>query len=119
MVPVWGSRRSTQGSPRGAVIEIHLPRLAGAPDAAAALLGDQDVPVELADEGVVAFCREVLYVSASYGDELVRQVLVRRGAAELVLVGAASVVVERIMDAALSRGVAGSVRTSSAVDALR
>ncbi len=97
------------------MVELTIPRLAGTRDAVVDLLREHDVPQDLAGTTVVISGRDVVASSASYVDELVRQVLDVRAAAELVLVSPPDQFRDRVLEAAQRRGVTNRVRVTTAV----
>jgi len=95
---------------------LRLPYLAGTRDLVHELLATQDVPASLAGEVLVALCRDMAAASESFADELVREVVVVRGADGLALVGAPSKFVEHCRTAAIRRRVRRRVQRRRAVE---
>jgi hypothetical protein len=104
---------------RSRVFELRLPRLAGTREAAVDLLDAQDVPHDLRRADVVVFCDDLATGSASFADELVRQVLSQRHGGHLVLVGAPQSFWTRVSEAAGRRGLRDRVVQRSAAEATR
>jgi hypothetical protein len=75
------------------------------------------VPSNLDSDDVVVIGNRVASVSASYADELVKELLQERRARAIVLVGASEHLTERLRNAAARRHVEDRLRASSAVDA--
>jgi hypothetical protein len=104
---------------RSRVFALRLPRLVGTREAAVDLLDAQDVARDLRTADVVVFCDDLATGSASFADELVRQVLVERHGVHLVLVGAPQLFWMRVSESAERRGVADRVTQKSAAEATR
>jgi hypothetical protein len=104
---------------RSRVFELRLPRLVGTREAAVDLLEAQDVPRDLGTADVVVFCDDLATGSASFADELVRQVLTERHGGHLVFVGAPQLFWMRVSEAAERRGVLDRVVQKSAAEAAR
>jgi dihydroxyacetone kinase DhaKLM complex PTS-EIIA-like component DhaM len=98
------------------MVRLRLPRLVGRREAVADLLTTQQVPPALLDEDVVLLCRDLATGSASFADELVKDLLQQRGAARLLLVGAPERFVEDARAAAVRHGVDGRVLVRTAVE---
>lgn len=96
--------------------QIVLPRLAGTREAVSDLLAAQSVPAALTGETVVLLCRALASGSPSFADEMVKEVLVERGADELVLVGSSERFLQHVTAAAERRDVAGRVRVGSGAE---
>jgi hypothetical protein len=101
------------------VFELRLPRLVGTREAAVDLMDAQEIPPQLAGADVVVFCDDLATGSASFADELVRQVLDVRGGGTLMLVGAPQPFWARVSEAADRRGLATQVALKSAAEACR
>jgi hypothetical protein len=84
-------------------MEIRLPRVVGTRPAVAPFLAD--VPAELHGEKVVLDSRALLSGTPSFADEMVKAVLVDRGADELIVVGANSDFASDLTDSARDHGV--------------
>lgn len=97
--------------------ELRLPRLVGTREAVVDLLDEQHVPRALDAADVVVFCDDLATGSASFADELVRQVLIERDGGGLVLVGAPQSFWARILESARRRDVVGRVTLKSAAEA--
>ena len=97
--------------------ELRLPRLVGTREAVVDLLDEQHVPRALDAADVVVFCDDLATGSASFADELVRQVLTERHGGHLVLVGAPQSFWARILESARRRDVVGRVTLKSAAEA--
>jgi hypothetical protein len=104
------------GSEDGVMEQLRLPRLVGTREAVTDVLHEQGVPATLAGEQVAVLARDLASGSASFADELVKEVLCERGAAELSLVGAPERFVEHVHAAAVRRGVADKVHVRSAAE---
>ena len=98
---------------------LRLPRLVGTREAAVDLLDAQDVARDLRTADVVVFCDDLATGSASFADELVRQVLTERRGGHLVFVGAPQLFWSRVTEAAERRGVPDRVTQRSAAEAAR
>lgn len=96
---------------------VELPRLLGTRKSAIDTVERADLPVNLSDHSVVVVANRVASVSASYADELVKQLLEDRGADEILLVGASPHLEERLNDAISRRHVKGTVRRTTASEA--
>lgn len=96
--------------------QIVLPRLAGTREAVGDLLAAQSVPATLAGDTVVLLCRALASGSPSFADEMVKEVLVERGADELVLVGSNERFLHHVSAAAERRAVAERVRVGSGAE---
>ena len=95
---------------------LDLPRLAGRREEVTALIAEQRVPPSLDGEVLVALCGALVGASESFADELVRQVLVERRAAELALVGVSDEFATSVGEAAVRYGVARRVHRRRAVE---
>jgi len=84
--------------------KFRFPRLIGNREQFAALLTDQQVPASLTGELVVALCRDLLVASPTVADEVVRDLIGRRGAAEVALIGAPEQFVADVKEAAGRHG---------------
>lgn len=98
-------------------ITVELPRLLGTRKAAQDAVEQAKIPESLSDHSVVVLANRVASVSASYADELVKQLLEDRGADAILLVGASAHLEERLKDAASRRHVSGTVRRTTATEA--
>ena len=96
--------------------QLRLPRLAGTREAVTDLLAEQHVPASLTGECLGVLCRDLASGSTSFADELVKQVLTERDAAELTLVGAPERFVTLVRAAAQRRGVADRVHVRSGAE---
>ncbi len=96
--------------------QIVLPRLAGTREAVGDLLAAQAVPSPLSGQTVVVLCRELASGSPSFADELVKELVEDRSAAELVLVGAPARFQHHVQAAAVRRDVAGRVRLGNGAE---
>ncbi|MDP9396833.1 MAG: hypothetical protein M3P96_02960 [Actinomycetota bacterium] len=96
--------------------KLILPRLAGTREAVDDLLAEQQLPEELVGERLAVLCADLASGSSSFADQLVLEVLVNRGADELVLVGAPERFVQYVRAAAKRRGVAGRVAERSGAE---
>jgi hypothetical protein len=97
-------------------VRITLPRLVGTREAARDLLAEHRVPPTLAGEQVVLLCRDLASGSTSFADELVKDLLVDRAAAELVLVGAPERFVDHIRATAARRDVGSRVHVRTGAE---
>jgi hypothetical protein len=88
---------------------VTLPPLAGSRPAAAALLAR--LPADLTGQHVAVLARDLLTGSASFADELVRELAVDRNAAEVVIVGAEPEFEQYVQAAARSHSVGPRVST--------
>lgn len=95
---------------------IVLPRLAGTREAVGDLLAAHEVPGPLSGQTVIVLCRELASGSPSFADELVKELIEDRAAAELVLVGAPALFQRHVEAAAVRRDVAGRVRLGSGAE---
>ncbi len=84
---------------------LTLPRLVGSREAVRDLLAEQSISEDLSDDGLVVLCRDLASGSSSFADELVFEVLQRRRAPELVIVGAPIRFGQRVEESASRRGV--------------
>lgn len=98
------------------MVQLRLPRLVGTREAVGDLLAEQSVPASLNGERLVVLCRDLASGSTSFADELVKQVLVDRGAAELTLVGAPERFVAYVRAAAERRGAPERVQVRSGAE---
>lgn len=89
-------------------MEIRLPRVVGTRPAVAPFLAD--VPGDLRGQKVVLDSRALLSGTPSFADEMVKAVLVDRGADELVVLGANSDFASDIAVSARDHGVLDRVR---------
>jgi len=89
------------------MIEINLPRLVGSRLDAQRLVAEQLAAMR--DDRVVLNCRNLLSASPSFADEVVKQVLVDGGAAELVILAAGDDFVDYVQRSAGAHGVEGRV----------
>ena len=96
--------------------QIVLPRLAGTREAVGDLLSAQSVPSRLSGQTVVVLCRELASGSPSFADELVKELLEDRAAAELVLVGPPARFQHHVEAAAVRRDVADRVRLGTGAE---
>lgn len=96
--------------------QLRLPRLVGTRAAVADLLSEQHVAGALGGDRLVVLCRDLAAASATFADELVKQALIDRGAAELTLVGAPERFVADVHAAAERRGVADRVQVRRAAE---
>lgn len=95
---------------------LTLPRLAGTRETVGDLLASQSVPVSLDGQVVVVLSRALASGSPSFADELVKEVLGERGAAELVLVGSSPRFTHHVEAAAARRHLAERVRVGSGAE---
>ncbi|WP_138758128.1 hypothetical protein [Modestobacter altitudinis] len=91
----------------------------GTREAAVDLLDEQAVPRDLRHADVIVFCDDLATGSASFADELVRQVLAERHGGHLVLVGAPQLFWARVCESAERRGVPHRVTQKSAAEVTR
>lgn len=98
-------------------ITVELPRLLGTRKAAQDAVEHANLPDSLTDHSVVVVANRVASVSASYADELVKQLLEERGADAILLVGASEHLEGRLKDAVSRRHVSGTVRRTTAAEA--
>jgi hypothetical protein len=96
--------------------QLRLPRLVGTREAVRDVLDEQGVRPTLAGEQVVVLARDLASGSTSFADELVKELLCERDAAELSLVGAPERFVEHVRAAAARRGVADKVHVRSGAE---
>lgn len=96
---------------------LRLPRLAGTRELVHELIAEQGLPASLEGEVLVALGADMVAASESFSDELVLEIVVRRGADELTLVGSPKALVEHCTIAAVVHGVEGRVRVRRAVEA--
>lgn len=89
-------------------MEIRLPRVVGTRPAVAPFLAD--VPTDLRGEKVVLDSRALLSGTPSFADEMVKAVLVDRGADELVVLGASTDFASDVTVSARDHGVLDRVR---------
>lgn len=95
---------------------LRLPYLAGRREHVHELLAAQGIPASLAGEVLVVLGRDMAAASESFADELVREIVVVRGAAQMALVGAPAALVEHCLIAAIVQGVEGRVQRRRAVE---
>lgn len=98
-------------------MQVELPRLLGTRKAARDTVEQAELPPDLNDHSVIVLANRVASVSASYADELVKQLLEDRNAEEILLVGASPHLEERLNDAVARRHVKGTVRRTTASEA--
>ena len=84
---------------------LRLPRLVGTREVVGDLLADQDMPKDLTGQRFVVLCYGLTSASSSFSDELVKEILQERHAAELALVGASDRFLGLVRAAAARRGV--------------
>jgi hypothetical protein len=78
------------------------------------LVEAQQVPEDLTGQPLVVLCSDALRISPSVLDELVRIVMVQRGATELILVAPSREVLANITEAMERHGMAGRMRQERA-----
>lgn len=93
---------------------IDLEGLLGTRESADDLLAKTHVPLDLHDQTVVLHSRDLLTGSTSFADQLIKQLILVRGARDVVLVGAPPRFERHMLEAANRRQVNGRVRTESA-----
>lgn len=96
------------------MVNIELTGLFGTREAAQDLLADLSLPSDLSGSHVVLYCRDLLSGSTSFADELVRTLIVARGARSVALVGAPARFAGHMHDSAKRRGVSDRVHEQSA-----
>jgi hypothetical protein len=84
-------------------IKIKLPRIVGTRPGVAPFLVDVEETLE--GEHVVLDCRALLSGTPSFADEMVKQILVERGAAELVVLSATSDFASDVIASARDSGI--------------
>lgn len=89
-------------------VEMVLPRVVGTRPSARLFL--HEIPEQLAGTEVVLDCRGLVDGTASFADEVVKVVLVDRGAASLVAVGPGHDFAGDLATAAADHGVTGRFR---------
>lgn len=97
-------------------MEIKLPRVVGTRPAVAPFLAE--VPTDLHGERVVLDSRALLSGTPSFADEMVKAVLVDRGADELVVLGANSDFAADVTTSARDHGVLDRVHLEGTAAAL-
>lgn len=93
-----------------------LPRLVGTREAVRDLLAEQDVSGSLAGESLVVLGRDLASGSSSFADELVVEVLERRKADHLILVGMPDQFVRHVRESAARRDVSERVSLRSGAE---
>ena len=95
---------------------LHLPWVLGPREKLVQLIEEQGLSASLAGERLILLCRNLATASESVMDELVRQVLVDRDAAELAIVAAPRDFVAGVREAAARYGMADRVAERRAVE---
>ena len=94
--------------------ELVLAGLLGTRESADDLVARAGLPRDLAGSGVVLFCRDLLSGSTSFADQLVDELVAKRHADSVIVVGAPERFRKHMLDAARRRGLSGRVRIESA-----
>jgi len=96
---------------------LRLPRLVGTREAVHDLLAEQGTAASLKGASLIVVATELAAGSTSFADELVQEVLTRRGANQLVLVGGPASFLSRVRESAAARELSGSVVVETAAKA--